>query len=164
MSNSINGEDVIVDKLTKAKRISTDLSYKLQLLTERVQTNIQNVDTSDVEDVTQCNEIIKLLNKLLESISDNHKGNFKPFPLVSLTDEDGNVVTDNRDLVVGYFFIEDSIATYYKCRIVEARTYKEAVYKYQKKLNLIDSSITCFGEYSEDSEYCKAIEDLEKII
>ena len=84
MSNSKNGEDVIVDKLTKAKRISTDLSYKLQLLTERVQTNIQNVDTSDVEDVTQCNEIIKLLNKLLESISGNHKGNFKPFPLVSL--------------------------------------------------------------------------------
>lgn len=164
MSNSMNENGVGVDKLTRAKNLSSDLSYKLQLLTERVKTNIQNVDTSDIEDVTQCNEIIKLLNKLLESISDNQKGNYKPFPLVSLTDEDGNVVTEFRDLVVGYFFIEDSIATYYKCRIVNARTYKEAVYKYQKDLNIFDTSITCLGEYDETSEYCKAIENFEKIM
>ena len=164
MSNSVNGEEVIVDKLTKAKKISTNLSYNLQLLTERVKTNIQTVDTSDVEDVTQCNEIIKLLNELLESISSNQKGNFEPIPFVSLTDEDGNIVTENKDLVVGYFFIEDSVATYYKCRIVNARTYKEAIYKYQKYLNIIDSSITCFGIYDETSEYCKAIENLEKIM
>lgn len=163
MSNSYKEEDVIVDKLSRSKKASTDLSYNLQLLSERVKSCIQSVDSSEIEDVTNCNEIIGLLNKLLENISSNQKREYKPFEEVKLTNELGEVVTEYSDLVVGYLFVDNSIDSYYKCRIVHARTAKEAIYKYKKALQVVDDNICCFGVYSESADYCQHIEDMEKI-
>lgn len=152
------------NKLTKSKKMSTDLSYNLQLLSERVKASIQSVDTSDVEDVEHCNNIIKLLNDLLAKISTNQNTEYTPFDEIPLTDEDGNIVTEYKDFVVGYYFLENNKESYYKCRIVSARTSKEAIFKYQKKVDIIDDSVSCFGEYIEDAPYNEALDDMEKIV
>lgn len=150
-------------KLNISKKVSTNLSSSLQLLNERFMTCVKDVDTSEIEDVDFINGLIGQFNELIEAMSKNQKRKFKRIEFVKLTDEQGNPVTDYKLWVVGELYIENGKPSYYKRRIVRARTMKEAVYKYKKTDSSLTNSLTCFGEKDNTSDYSLGIE-IEDII
>lgn len=156
-------EEKIEDKLSISKKVFTNLSYHLQLLSERVMSCVESVDTSEIEEVEEYNKIVKLLNELIETISKNQHTELSKFDFLSLTNEEGNLATDFKLFVVGHYFLEEEKEKYYKCRIVNARTSKEALYKYNKEYQTVDTSVVCFGLYGEEIDCNRYIEE-QKVI
>lgn len=151
-------------KLSVSKKLSTDLSFNLQQLSEKVMTCVQDTDTTEVEDVEYCNKLIKKINKVFESLSKTQNFEFQKIEFVRLTDEQGVVAEENKLYVVGeVYFTSDGNKVFSKRRKVEARTYKEAVYKYKKTDASLGTELTCFGEYDETQDYSQGIE-IEDII
>lgn len=147
------------NKLNISKKVSTNLSESLQLLNERFISCIKDIDTSEVEDVDFANGLIAQFNSLIETMSKTQRNSFKRLEFVKLTDEMGKVALDYRLFVVGEFYIEDEKPTYYKRRVVRARTPKEAIYKYKKVDASLDNSLTCLGEKDNTSDYSLGIEN-----
>lgn len=157
-------EEELETKLSVSKKLSTDLSFNLQQLSEKVMTCVQDIDTTEVEDVEYCNKLIKKLNKVFESLSKTQNYKFPKIEFVRLTDEQGVVAEENKLYVVGeVYFTSDGNKVFSKRRKVEARTYKEAVYKYKKTDASLGTELTCFGEYDETQDYSQGIE-IEDII
>lgn len=155
--------DDLGTKLNVSKKVSTTLSESLQLLNERFMSCVKDVDTSDIEDVDFINGLITQFNELIETMSKNQKNKFKRLEYLKLTDEQGNPVIDYKLWVVGELYIENDKPTYYRRRIVRARTMKEAIYKYKKVNSSLTNSLTCFGEKDNTSDYSLDIE-IEDII
>lgn len=151
------------DKLSVSKKVFTDLSYNLQLLNERVMTCIDSVDSTEVEEVDEYNKIVSLLNELIETISRFQRTELNRIEPLCLTDDDGVIAEDLKTYVVGHYFIEEEKENYYKCRIVNARTPKEAIYKYKKEYQTVDTSITCFGLYG-DGLICNSYIEEQEVI
>ena len=151
------------DKLSVSKKVFTDLSYNLQLLNEKVMACIDSVDSTEVEEVDEYNNIVNMLNELIETISGFQKTELNKIELLYLTDDDGVVADGLKTYVVGHYFLEEEKENYYKCRIVNARTSKEAVYKYKKEYQTVDTSITCFGLY-EDGLMCNSYIEGQEVI
>ena len=96
-------------------------------------------------------------------MSKNQNNSYKRLNYVKLTDDYGNIATEYKIWVVGEEYFEDGKPTYYKRRIVRARTPKEAVYKYKKEDIYADTSIKCLGEKDNVSAYSLGIENEEVI-
>lgn len=156
-------EQEVMDKLNVSKRVSTSLSESLQLLNERFMVCVKDVDSSEIEEVEFANGLITRLNDLIELMSKSQKSKYNRLEYIKLTDDFGNPVTEYKLWVVGEFYIENGKASYYKRRIVRARTPKEAVYKYKKVDSSLDSSLSCLGEKDNVSDYCFGIENEEVI-
>lgn len=155
-------KEVVSEKLEKSKQISYDLFSNWQILTEKIMTLIENIDTSSVEDIEYANSIIDKLNTLVDSLS-NEKTEFSKFKYINLTDEYGNVATEYKLWVCGQFILVKGQNEYYKRRIVRARTPKEAVYKYTKVDNSLGNNLSCLGIKDAESEYSLGIENEEII-
>ncbi len=150
-------------KLNMSKKVSTNLSDSLQLLHERFIACTKDIDTSDVEDVDFVNSLIAQFNSLIETMSKTQRNSYKSLDFVKLTDEFGVAVVDYKLFVVGELYIENEKPSYYKRRIVNARTPKEAIYKYKKVDASLDNSLTCLGEKDTTSDYSLGIENEEII-
>lgn len=153
-------------KLDISKALSSKISENLQLLNERFMNCVKDVDTSEVEEVNFTNNLIKQFNGLVESISKNQKNQntkIKRLEFVNLTDETGQVIKDYKFWVVGECYIENGKRTFYKRRIVRARTPKEAVFKYKQIDPSVDISLSCLGEKDTSSDYSLNIENEEII-
>lgn len=161
VSSDKNEENL--NKLSVSKKVSENLSYNLQQLNEKVCNCITNIDTSSVENVLFCNGVIDKLNDLIDIISKNQGTVFEKLQYINLTDDMGQVATEYKLWVVGEFFVENGVSQYYKRRIVEARTPKEAVYVYKKVDTSLGNSLICFGEQDENQEYSQGIDNMEVI-
>lgn len=153
----------ISSRLSVSKKVSGDLSNSLQLLIERFMTCIKTLDTSEVEEVEYVNTLIGRLNDLIDFMSVKQNNSYSRLDYVKLTDDYGNVATEYKLWVVGEFYIDNDVASYYKRRIVRARTPKEAIYKYKLVDNTATSSLICFGEKDMESDYSLNIENEEII-
>lgn len=162
MVNSDKNEENL-NKLSVSKKVSENLSYNLQQLNEKVCNCITNIDTSNVENVLFCNGVIDKLNDLIDIISQNQGTIFEKLQYLNLTDDLGQVATEYKLWVVGEFFVENGVSQYYKRRIVEARTPKEAIYAYKKVDSSLGNSLICFGEQDESQEYSQGIDNMEVI-
>lgn len=157
-------EEELETKLRVSKKLSTDLSFNLQQLSEKVMTCVQDTDTTEVDDVEYCNKLIKKMNKVFESLAKSQNLDFTKIEYVRLTDELGVVAEEKKIFVVGeVYFTTDGEKTYSKCRKVEARTFKEAIYKYKKIDASLGTELTCFGEYDESQDYSQSLENEEII-
>lgn len=157
-------EEELETKLSVSKKISKDLSFNLQQLSEKIMTCVQDIDTTEVEDVEYCNKLIKKINKLIDSMSKSQHFDFQKIDLVRLTDEQGVAAEENKIFVVGeVYFAIDGTKVFSKRRKVDARTYKEAVYKYKKYDASLGTELTCFGEYDETQDYSQGIENEDLI-
>ena len=149
--------------LSMPKKVSESLSFNLQQLIEKIMSIVNNVDTSDIEDIDFCNDILDKFNNLIDVINLNLGTAIDKLKFLQLTDEFGNIVKDYRNWVVGELYVEDGHRQYYKRRIVYARTPKEAIYKYSKVDDSLGASLICIGEYDETTDYSKNIENIEII-
>lgn len=156
-------DENIEDKLSVSKKVFNNLSYNLQLLSERVMSCVDSVDSSEIEEVEEYNKIVGLLNELIGTISENQQTKLNQIDFLYLTDDLGNLAEDFKLFVVGHYYLEEEKEKYYKCRVVNARTSKEALYKYKKEYQTVDTSVACFGLYDEELEYNRYIEE-QKVI
>lgn len=148
------------DKLSISKKQSANLFFNLQMLTEKIENCIQNIDMTELEDVEFCNNIIDKMNSLIEVIEKNQSIKLMKLPFVSLLDDDGNSVSEYKKWVVGECFFVKEKEEYHKRRIVSARTGKEALTLYKRvEEGITVTSVVCFGLYDETKEYSKGIEN-----
>lgn len=142
------------------KKQSANLFFNLQMLSEKVENCIQNVDMTELEDIEFCNSIIEKLNDLIDIIEKNQSIKLVKLPFVNLLDDDGKPVNEYKKWVVGEcFFVKDK-EEYNRRRIVLARTSKEAMTLYKRiEEGITITSVVCLGLYDETKGYSLNIEN-----
>jgi hypothetical protein len=160
MSN--NGNEIIVNEDLK-NTDDLDTLNKVKRVRHEVENYLANIDKTEVQGIYDYNNIINIMNKHLRNIYKTLDLEFEEISLLELKDENGEVATEFKHFVVGYCFRNDTEETFYNCRIVNARTKAEAIYKYQKSIETMDNSLECFGVYDENEKYCSSIENKDII-
>lgn len=147
-------------KYNVSKRVSENLSFNLQNCIEKIRASIDSVDSSNVEDVDFCNNIVRKVNDIIEVMSETQGKEISKLQEIRLVDGDGNPATEYKLWVVGAY---DGPGKYEKRKLVNARTAKEAEYRYRKVEDTLGPRLTCFGVFSEAEEYSQGVDQNEII-
>lgn len=149
--------------LKNTRKVSENYFMKFQTVINQLSSYLENIDTSEPEELEKGNKAISRFNEFLDTVSQNQGIKYNHIDNLRLTDEVGKVKTHYFDFVVGKSFAEGNTIKYENCRKVKARTAKEAIYLYKKVYTDDSTFVSCFGEYDKDADYVGSIKEEEVI-